>query len=367
MPKDPSKNEKPTAKRVRDTRQKGNVISSQDVTAIVGMVGGVFFLLYLLPASSARIGELFYLLGSVDCTKTWTVAQVSDGVDKGISLMSSLLAPVLIGSMIMATLGRLAQVGPYFEVQALAWKPSHLNPIKGVKQVLPTAQNIVKLLLVMSKVIIIGVLAYYCIRGDLAAITKLPMLPFHEGLAWSFQKALWLLLRILALFVVIAGLDFAYRRYKYYDDLMMSQQEVKDENRNTEGDPHTRGRQRQKMRDMSRLQLIAEVPQADAVVVNPTHVAVALRYTPGSWAPKIVAKGLRKRALRIKEMARKADVPIIHEPATARALYRHGKVGRYIPDYLFGAVAMILARLERMGLRSFASAPPAQTATETQA
>jgi flagellar biosynthetic protein FlhB len=148
---------------------------------------------------------------------------------------------------------------------------------------------------------------------------------------------------------------------------MMSRQDIKEETRNSEGDPHTRSRQRQRMRELSRLRLIAEIPQADVVVVNPTHVAVALRYEAGSWAPKIVAKGLRKRALRIRQMAREAGVPIVREPATARALYRHGKAGHFIPDHLFGAVAAILAQLERSGLRSFSAKPePALQAAGAQ-
>jgi flagellar biosynthetic protein FlhB len=164
---------------------------------------------------------------------------------------------------------------------------------------------------------------------------------------------------------VVAGIDYAIKRHKYFSDLMMSRQDIKEETRNSEGDPHTRGRQRQRMRELTRLRLIAEIPEADVVVVNPTHVAVALRYEAGSWAPKIVAKGLRKRALRIKQMAKEAGVPVVREVATARALYRHGKVGHYIPDHLFGAVAAILAQLERSGVRSFSAAmrePAVQTA-----
>jgi flagellar biosynthetic protein FlhB len=134
---------------------------------------------------------------------------------------------------------------------------------------------------------------------------------------------------------------------------MMSRQEIRDETKNTEGDPHLRGRRRQRMRELTRMRLIAEVPKADVVIVNPTHVAVALRYSHGWWAPRIVAKGLRKRAARIRETAAKAGVPIVREPPTARALYRYGTVGQYIPDHLFGAVAVILARLEKIGARKF--------------
>ena len=356
MPRDPSKSEKPTEKRIRDAREEGNVISSQDVTALFGMLGGVGLLLHLIPKTVDAVARTFDLVLRVDCTRPWTTAGICGGLREGAGMLASLLGPVLLGTVVLVAVARIAQVGPFFAVKALAWKPDRLNPFKGVRQVLPTRENAVKLLLVMAKVTLIGLLAWAVISRDLPAITKLPLLPLHEGIAWSMEKGLVLLLRILGAFVVIAGLDYAYRRYKYFDDLMMSRQEIKDETRNTEGDPHVRGRQRQRMRELTRLRLIAEVPEADAVIVNPTHVAVAIRYKPGFRAPKIVAKGLRKRALRIRRMAVGAGVPVIHEPATARALYRHGSVGQYIPDHLFGAVAMILARLERLGIRSFSGA-----------
>lgn len=356
MPKDPSKTEFPTQKRIDDARSEGKVISSPDVTSLVGMVGTVGFLLYLVPATANRVGDLFGLVSRIDCTRPWTLAEVQGGTTAGMGLLALLLAPLLIGSVLLAVLGRIAQIGPYFETKALAWKLSALDPANGAKQLLPTAENLIKLLLVLTKVGAITLLAWLCIRRDLPGISQLPMQSLDAGVAWTFRRAIVLLLRVLAVFIPVAAIDYVVKRRKYFDDLMMSRQEIKEEMRNSEGDPHVRGRQRQRMRELTRLRLIAEIPQADVVVVNPTHVAVALRYAPGSRAPRIVAKGLRKRALRIRQMAEAAGVPIVHEPATARALYREGKAGQCIPENLFAAVAAILAQLERIGLRNFTAA-----------
>jgi len=360
MPKDPSKTELPTQKRIDDARGEGQVMSSQDVTSLVGMVGAVGFLLYLPPSTARSVGGLFDLVSRIDCTREWTLAEVYGGVLAGLGRLGLLLAPLLIGSVLLAVVGRIAQIGPYFETKALAWKLSALDPAKGAKQIVPSPENLVKLLMVLTKITAIALLAWTCIRRDLPAISQLPLQPLEAGVLWSFRRAIMLLLRVLGLFILLAAVDYVLKRRKYFDDLMMSRQEIKEEVRNSEGDPHVRGRQRQRMRELTRLRLIAEVPQADVVVVNPTHVAVALRYEPGSWAPRIVAKGLRKRALRIRQIAEATGVPIVREPATARALYREGKAGHAIPEHLFGAVAAILAQLERLGLRNFSAAATAK-------
>jgi flagellar biosynthetic protein FlhB len=359
MPNDPSKTEQPTQKRIDDARGEGKVITSQDVSSLVGMVGAVGFLLYLVPVTASRAGSLFGLIARIDCGRYWTLSEIHGGLRAGLGWLALLLAPLLIGCVVLAIVARVAQTGPYFEPKALAWKLTALDPANGAKQMLPSTDNLVKLLLVLTKISAIALLAWIYIRRDLPAISQLPLRPLADGLAWSFGRAVMLLLRVLGLFILITAVDYVLKRRKYFDELMMSRQEIKDEMRDSEGDPHVRGRQRQRMRELTRLRLIAEVPKADVVVVNPTHVAVALRYEPGSWAPRIVAKGLRKRALRIRQIAEAAGVPIVREPVTARALYREGKAGQCIPEHLFGAVAAILAQLERLGLRSFSAAAPA--------
>lgn len=358
MPSDSSKTEQPTQKRIDDARSEGKVIASPDVTSLVSMVGAVGFLLYLVPCAAQTAGSLLDLPSRIECTRNWTQAEIYAGFLAGIGQLTLLLAPLLIGSVILAVVGRISQVGPHLETKALAWRLSGMNPANGVKQMLPSSENLGKLVLVLVKIGVIGLLAWSSIRRDLPAISQLPLQPLEVGLGWCLHHGVGLLLRVLGLFIVVAAVDYVLKRRKYFDELMMSRQDIKEETRNSEGDPHIRGRQRQRMRELGRMRLTAEVPVADVVVVNPTHVAVALRYVPGTWAPRIVAKGLRKRALRIRRIAAAAGVPIVREPATARALYREGKTGHFIPDHLFGAVATILAQLERLGVRHFSATAP---------
>jgi flagellar biosynthetic protein FlhB len=248
-----------------------------------------------------------------------------------------------------------AQVGPYLEAAPLRWRLDQLNPVNGLKRLAPNLENILKLLMALIKISAIAALTYLAIRRDLGQLVTLPLISPLAGFMWVSGRCLVLALKVLVLFVGVAAIDYAYRRHEYYEKLKMTKQEVRDEHRNQEGDPMVKGRRRRRMRELTLARLMTEVPQADVVVVNPTHVAVALRYAPGMPAPRVVAKGLRKRALRIRRIAEGAGVPVVHEPPLARALYRQTRTGGYIPSDFFRAVALVLAQLQRTGTRSFTS------------
>ncbi|RMD73838.1 MAG: EscU/YscU/HrcU family type III secretion system export apparatus switch protein [Lentisphaerae bacterium] len=268
--------------------------------------------------------------------------------------LGELLIPFMLVMVICCILSNRFQTGNYFSFGPLKWKPERLNPVSGMKSLMPNLQNMVKLGLTMAKVAVVGLFVYWTLIRDLDSFTQLPRLHLMGALAWIFKEVTLLALQIFAFFAVVAALDFIYKRYDYYENLKMTKQEVKDEHRNAEGDPMVKGRIRRKMMEMSFMRMITEIPKADVVVTNPTHVAVALRYTPGSYAPRVVAKGLRKRAERIKAIAREHAVPIVEAPPLARSLYRHTKVGGYIPEHLFRAVAAILARIHRQRRRNSA-------------
>ena len=156
MAKDPSKTEQPTPKRIQDARSEGKVITSQDVSALVSLLGGTVLLLHLTPRAMDLIGAQFSLLTRVDCTRPWTAAELQGGVLEATRLLAALLGPLLLVSLVLAVVARVAQVGPFFEVKALAWRPEALNPATGVRQLLPSGENLAKLLLVLGKVTIIG-------------------------------------------------------------------------------------------------------------------------------------------------------------------------------------------------------------------
>jgi flagellar biosynthetic protein FlhB len=246
-----------------------------------------------------------------------------------------------------------AQGGKYFSPKALKWKLSALNPQKGMMSMLPSKQNMIKLGLTLSKLAVIGYLAYVTIKGDFEDFIKLPIMPVLVSVNWLAWRCIILVFRILLLYAVIAVIDYIVKKRKYVDDLMMTKQEVKDERKNAEGDPQVKAKIRTKMRQLLRSSMMTSVPSADVVITNPTHVAVALKYEFGSYAPKVVAKGLRKSAERIKFLAKKNEIPIVEAPPLARSLYRNTDIGGFIPSEFFGAVAAVLAKLQKNGKKSF--------------
>lgn len=352
--KDPSKTEQPTPKRLRDARTKGTVVISEEILSVVMVVGGLCVVVPAAGETAAVFQTLLHDLPRIDCTRTWTPADMVSGFQAAGALTAGLLLFPMLVMAGLAVASSWGQIGPYFELEPLRWKLDGLNPVTGMKKVLPTAENMVKLLFSMIKIAAIGFMTYLAIHRELEEMVRLPLLPLAWSADWIHHVALVLMLKICALFLLVAAADFAYRRYQHIQQLMMSRQEVRDETRESEGDPMVKGRLRRRMREISLSRLISEVPQADVVVVNPVHVAVALRYTVGTPAPRVVAKGLRKRAMRIRRMAEEAGVPVVEDKPLARALYRETRQGKYIPSRFYRAVASILANLQQKGLRRFA-------------
>ncbi len=346
MAKDPSKTEKPTQKKITETREDGNVMQSQDVTSVVVLIGATAVIAMMLGQMFNAYGEaLKVVMEQMRPRDEWDAVKIKFGAQYAIGFLARVLIPILLVVSICSMVATRAQVGHFFSFKPLQWKFDKLNPVNGMKQVLPNVKNTMKLLFVMAKVFVVGVLVYTMLRENLAAIIALPTLELFEALEWIFIKLVTLTAKILAFYIAIAVVDYIYKRYDYFENLKMSKQEVKDEKKNAEGDPVMKGKIRQKMMQISMMRMIQELPNADVVVTNPTHVAVALKYTPGQFAPRVVAKGLRKRAQKIKEIARKHDVPIVEAPPLARSLFRNTKLGGFIPEFLFAAVAAILAKI----------------------
>jgi flagellar biosynthetic protein FlhB len=300
------------------------------------------------PQVGAVFRDTLLLLERIDCRQTWNQAQFQQAVlTAGLALARMLGAPLLV-CLILAVAGAWGQFGVFLQTEPLfsGWKG--LSPSLGLKRVLPTVENVGALVLTAVKVGLVAWLVYLALTADLVSLTALPLLPLADGLEWGQDKALRLALHISAALTTVAASDYLFRRHRHLRSLMMSKQEVKEEMRQTEGDPLIRSRLRQRLRQMLRQRLSVAVPKAQVVITNPVHVAVALRYEPGDWAPRVVGKGLRKRAQLIKRMARDNGVPVVEDPPLARALYKHTPVGGYIPSDLFAAVAVVLARLRRI-------------------
>jgi len=352
--KDPSKTEQATSKRIEETRAEGKVMTSQDVSALVVTLTGVLLMFLTVPMTTAAFRNMWQRIMLTDCRATWTSADYYRGALSGGVIFLQVLGPILFGLCLSAVIVMRVQVGSYFSMKALEWKFDKLNPVGGWKGLMPDKKKITDLGLTVAKLSVISLIIYLDVRKNLDAIVALAGIPIGAGMTWMMQRFTVITFKVLAFFIVIAAVDYVLKRKEYFDNLMMSKQEVKDERKMADGNPQVKAKIRQKMMSMAMNRMAAEVPKADVVITNPTHVAVALRYVSGEHAPRVVAKGLRKRAQLIKQIARGANVPILEIPPLARSLYRDTQVGGFISPDFYSAVATVLARLQQAGRKIIA-------------
>lgn len=343
------KTELPTARRRNEARNKGQVPKSQDLSGAI-LLGASVLLLVVF-------GER--MISSMAIVMRRTLAGETIGTPLGVdsalqagrwAMLESarMVWPVFLLLTIVALATQYAQVGWLLTTQPIKPKLNKLSPIAGFKRLfgkrnlVKTVVNTLKLAVVVAVTTVIG---YFRI-GDVAALAQVHALAgAYATLLLALELALWLVLLLL----IIGIIDIVYQRWQHTEDLKMTKQEVKDERRSMEGDPHTKSRRFEMMRQMLSQRINTAVPQADVVVTNPTHFSVAIRYDASSMAaPTVVAKGADYLAWRIRQIATMNDVPIVERPPLARAIYHNVPVGSQVAPEHYEAVAEILAYVYRL-------------------
>mgnify|MGYP004715384347 CR=1 FL=1 len=259
-----------------------------------------------------------------------------------ITLMVALL-PLITGVVIMAILGPLMLGGLVFSGKSLQFKFSKLNPLSGIKRLF-SAQVVAELVKAVMKALLMGSVAglylWHKWPDVMRLMTEAPVTAMASALNIAGMCCILVVLSI----IPMVGFDVFFQIYSHIKKLRMSRQDIRDEFKQQEGDPHVKGRIRQLQRDAARRRMMADVPKADVIVTNPTHYAVALQYDENKMsAPKVVAKGSGLIALRIREIGTENKIPMLEAPPLARALYRHAEIGQQIPGQLYAAVAEVLA------------------------
>ncbi|HOX26423.1 MAG TPA: flagellar biosynthesis protein FlhB [Candidatus Krumholzibacteria bacterium] len=340
--------EKATPRRREKAREKGQVARSSEVNSFFTLLVGTAalatlsgYLLDLLARNASYLlGQAHFLGPSNLCGVRYLL--VGNAED-----FFWILAPVC-GLVLLAGVGAsLLQVGVKLTPSAMAFQWGRLNPVSGAKRLFDK-RTLFELVKNVLKVGVISWLAWLVIRSLLPELNASAALPADALLALGRHGYLKLMATLLGFLAVLAILDWTFHHYQHEAELRMSRQELKEEYREFEGDPQIKARVRALQIEASRRRMLAEVPRADVVVTNPTHFAVALKYTPGQFAPVVVAKGADYLAQKIREVARQARVPVIENRAMARALYAEVDVGHPIPERLFQAVAEILAYVYRL-------------------
>jgi flagellar biosynthetic protein FlhB len=262
---------------------------------------------------------------------------------QGILNLTIIILPFLLVGFVVAILSNTLQFKFQVTFKPLEPKFSKLNPINGFKRMF-SLNTLMELVKSIVKIGFIGYIAYSVLSEHVDDIYILYDISLEQGILLLYDIVLELLLKISILFVAVAAVDLMYQRWKFKEDNKMSKQEVKEEFKNQEGDPKVKGQQRQRMQQASQRRMMAAIPEADVVITNPTHFAVALSYKTGQGqAPIVVAKGSDFLASRIKDVARESNVEIVENKPLARMLYYNVDLGREIPPELYQAVAEVLA------------------------
>jgi len=344
---DQEKTEEPTSKKIEDARKEGNVPKSQDASGVVTLFVAILAFLMLFPFISEHMLLLFQyyfsLIGnSLDKASMLDIAIVT------IREFLLMVLPLAIAVAIAGIAAAFAQFGFLFTTEAIMPKFSKLDPIKGIKNLISVKKLIDGLKITFKAFITLGVgfiFFFYFIKE----LPTVALFGIHDQLLWLKDKMLVIAFVMLFIIFIFAIIDIIIVRKQYFDGLKMSKQEIKDEMKNMEGDPLIKSKIRQIQMQASRKRMMAEVPNADVVITNPTHYAVAIKYDAKmSHAPIVVAKGMDNIALQIKKIARENKVHIVQNPPLARSLYSEVEVEHPIPETLFAAVAEVLAYVYKM-------------------
>lgn len=343
------KTEQPTAKKLNDARKEGQVAKSQEIATAFTLLALFLIIWILYPFIGTNIVGIFdRVYNSIpDVARTYDgrlpIAYIRSIISNAILTMGLIASPFFILGFLIAFISDLVQVGFKPTSKPLKPKLSKLNPISGMKKIFST-RKLFELAKSLLKLAVMAAVIYSFLTGRTESLFLLYDMPLQQAIGLMGNLIISLGIRIAAAYMVIAFIDLIYQRRKFTKDMMMTKQEVKDEFKNSEGDPAVKGAQKRRMMEASRRRMMQQLPQADVVITNPTHYAVAIKYDADeSDAPIVVAKGADYLAQKIKEIARDNDVEIVENKPLARMLYANVEVGELVPPELYKAVAEVLA------------------------
>ena len=337
------KSEEPTAKKLEDARKKGQIARSRDFNTmvIIALAATALIMMgHLMVADISNIMTKYLQPSRADMfdpmgTLRWFYSAILEGV----FLLMPFLAIMLVGALFAP----LSIGGWAFSVETITPKLSKLNPIKGLKKI-ASAKSLVELVKAMAKFFLVAAVVLIVIWTNTSDYLDLGSMPMKAALVKSGELITWAFLFVTIALMIIAAIDVPFQIWDHKKQMRMTMQEVKDEMKDTEGKPEVKGRIRQMQRQLAEARMMDAVPDADVVVTNPTHFAVALKYDPENMkAPLVLAKGADFVAVNIRRVASANDILLIETPPLARALYHCTEVGQEIPNGLYVAVAQVLA------------------------
>ncbi len=338
-----NKSEKPTARRIRQAREKGQVARSREVPATAALVGVLLMLAYYGPFFLQSLQNEMRRLLSSGVPSEITQDYLSKLFFDSSFRMSAVVMPILLAAMILSVSLNILQGGWVLSAEPLGFHFEKLNPKNGLKRIF-SKNGLVELAKSLVMIGAVSYISYQVVSKYTYLYPRLVLMDPKKLLYWTAVISFEILIRVAVLLIVLAIADYCFQKYRFTEQLKMTKQEVKEDYKEQEGDPIIKGRIRRIQREMARKRMMADVPKADVVITNPTHYAVALSYKADFMeAPKVIAKGVGFLALKIRELAQMHDIPIVENKPLAQNLYKTVEIGEFIPGNLYRAVAEILA------------------------
>ncbi len=341
------KTEQPTSKRKQEARKKGQVPHSREINSAMVLLAAFFTLRFYGPTMFAHIKDLFYIFYAeaghhdVQGSLQEIILQVSYS-------FLLIILPILVVVAVTGVLVNVLQVGPIFSSESLRPKLSKLNPLEGFKRIF-SKRSLVELFKSLFKIGLIIYMLYSSIKNEYRIFPDLMLMDVSAAVATLAMFIFSLSVKVAVMLLILAVFDLFFQRWQHTQDLKMSKKEIKDEYKQMEGDPQIKGKIREKQRQLAMGRMMQNVPGADVVITNPTHLSIALLFQNKKMAaPIVVAKGQDRIALRIREIAKEHDVPLVENKPLAQALYKTTELGQMIPVELYNAVAEVLAFVYRL-------------------
>jgi len=342
------KTEKATPKRRQEARKKGQVAQSREIPSVLVLLFALGFFFFAGSWMFCNISEImresFQNIGTLHLQDVSFNTFLSGILIKIVVVLMPLMLVILVAGVG----ANLLQFGFLFNTESISPKLSKLNPISGIRKLF-SVKSLAELLKSLFKIAIVGCIAFITVRGDLINIPSLIQMDVEEIVYYIGRASFKICFSTCLVLILLAALDYAFQRWQYEKELKMTKQEVKDESKQTEGDPAIKARIRSIQREMAQRRMMDDVPKADVVITNPTSLAIALKYdAEAMMAPKVIAKGAGFIAESIKKLAEEKAIPIVEDKPLAQTLYKAVEIGGYIPNELYRAVAEILAYVYRL-------------------
>ena len=343
------KTEEPSAKRITDSEEKGNFAHSREINSSFVLLAALLGFLITGEQSTRNLMGSWHMLIAEAGTLQLTFEELYKVVADAMTGFIKVIGPFLVLIMVGGVTSNLIQIGGLrFSTHPLIPKFSKLSPMKGFGRIF-SKNTVMELFKSLFKVGIISILSYFIIKSHWNEIPPLMGLGVGEILSFMGFVALEIIFQVLLVMIFLSLIDLAFQRFTYRENLRMTKQEVKEERKETDGNPQIKQRIRTVQMEMARKRMMSAVPDADVVVTNPTHISIAIKYDPEkNSAPAVIAKGVGPIAMRIREIARENGIPLVEDKPLARTLNKTVEVGQLIPASLYKAVAEILAYVYKL-------------------